>query len=176
MKMDKKNMFEEAYKEESDAIFRFCLIRVSSREQALDITQETFLRFWQTLTTGKKILNNKAFLFTIARRLVIDWYRKKKSLSLEDMASEEEDFVAPDKETSEENLFVGIEGRYVLDKIKELPSAYREPLYLRFVEDLSPPEIAKILGVSTNATSVRINRGMVELRKIVADNNDNIKK
>lgn len=174
--MDKKNMFEEAYKEESDAIFRFCLIRVSSREQALDITQETFLRFWQTLTTGKKILNNKAFLFTIARRLVIDWYRKKKSLSLEDMASEEEDFVAPDKETSEENLFVGIEGRYVLDKIKELPSAYREPLYLRFVEDLSPPEIAKILGVSTNATSVRINRGMVELRKIVADNNDNIKK
>lgn len=176
MKMDIKNMFEEAYKEESDAIFRFCLIRVSSREQALDITQETFLRFWKSLTAGEKILNNKAFLFTIARRLVIDWYRKKKSLSLEDMASGEEDFVPPDEETSEENLFVGIEGRYILDKIKELPSAYREPLYLRFVEDLSPPEIAKILGVSTNAASVRVNRGMMELRKIVTDNNDNIKK
>lgn len=172
--MDKKNMFEEAYKEESDAIFRFCLVRVSSREQALDITQETFLRFWESLSSDKKILNNKAFLFTIARRLVIDWYRKKKSLSMEDISRGEEDFTLPDEETSENNLFMGVEGRYMLNKIKELSSSYREPLYFRFVEDLSPPEIAKILGISTNAASVRINRGIIELRKIVTD--DNIKK
>lgn len=176
MKMDIKNMFEEVYKEESDAIFRFCLVRVSSREQAMDITQETFLRFWQSLSLDKKILNNKAFLFTIARRLVIDWYRKKKSLSIEDIEEGGEEFVLPDEETSEKNLFAGVEGRYVLDKIKELPDSYREPLYFRFVEDLSPPEIAEILGVSVNAASVRINRGIIELRKIVADDEKRTKK
>jgi len=66
------------YKADSDAIFRFCLVRVSDREQAMDITEETFLRLWKSLLDGKEILNNKAFLFTLARHLIIDWYRKKK--------------------------------------------------------------------------------------------------
>ena len=77
--------FKNIYEDESDTIFRFCLIRVSNREQALDITQETFLRLWKNMQEGKTILNNKAFLFTIAHRLIIDWYRKKKSFSLDKM-------------------------------------------------------------------------------------------
>ena len=74
--------FELIYRDKSDNIFRFCLIKVSDRDQALDITQETFLRLWQSLQSKEEIRNEKAFLFTIARRLIIDWYRKKKSLSI----------------------------------------------------------------------------------------------
>lgn len=165
MKPDIKHKFEKTYESESDAIFRFCLVRVSNREQALDITQETFLRLWQSLIEGKDILNNRAFLFTVARRLIIDWYRKKKSISFNDMDYDDEDpqFDPPDE--SSRSLFLGAEGRYLIDKINDLAPGYRQPIYLRFVEDLSPAEIAEILGISTNAASVRINRGLAELRK-----------
>jgi len=168
MKADINHTFETIYENESDIIFRFCLVRVSSREQALDITQETFLRLWKSLLEGKEILNDKAFLFTVAHRLIIDWYRKKKSLSLEGMMyNEKEDgYNVIDEKTTVSNLEFGAEGRYLLDKINLLSSSYRHPVYLRFVEDLSPGEIGNILGISANAVSVRINRGLIELKKI----------
>ena len=174
MEIDMNHTFQAIYENESDAIFRFCLIRVSDRDQAIDITQETFLRLWQSLTEKKKILNNRAFLFTIAHHLVIDWYRKKKSIPFKDMKDttfdDEEIEYDPVDEMTIKSLEVGAEGRYLIDKINELIPIYQQPVYLRFVEDLSPPEIAEILGISTNAASVRINRGLSELRKIAGYN------
>ncbi|MES3031716.1 MAG: RNA polymerase sigma factor [Patescibacteria group bacterium] len=167
MKSDDVTKFEQVYQGESDAIFRFCLVRVSNREQALDITQETFLRMWQTMLDGKEIFNDRAFLFTVARRLIIDWYRKKKSFSLEGMMSQDEktEYDPPDPKT-EDLIDVGAEARYLLEKIADLSEGYREAVYLHHVEDLSPGEIGGILGISANAASVRVNRGMAELRKI----------
>lgn len=157
--------FKKIYEEESDAIFRFCLVRVSSRDQALDITQETFLRLWKNLLEGKEIQNHKGFLFTITRNLIIDWYRKKKSVSLDNMIdNSEESFDFPDEKTSD-NMEYKIEGRYLLEKINKLTPIYKEPVYLRFVEDLLPSEIGNILNISANAVSVRINRGLEELQK-----------
>lgn len=177
MKANIIDSFKSTYDSESDAIFRFCLIRVSSREQALDITQETFLRFWQNLVQGKEIHNGKAFLFTVARRLIIDWYRKKKSVSLDKLMQKEGeggnyDFDVLD-ETTLDNIEVKAEGRYLLEKINQLRVSYQHPIYLRFVEGLSPPEIAEIMGISTNAASVRINRGIAELKKITGYKIDN---
>ena len=139
---------------------------VAARQQALDITQETFLRLWQSLQAEKEILHNKAFLFTVAHRLIIDWYRKKKSLSLEKIMYKdgEVEYDVMDIKTKD-SLDLVAEGRYLLSKISELPPAYQYPVYLRFIEGLSPPEIGDILGVSANAASVRVNRGLVELRK-----------
>jgi len=167
MKADIAGKFEKIYGEESDAIFRFCLARVSNREQALDLVQETFLRMWQSLLLGQDIKNNRAYLFTVAHRLVIDWYRKKKSVSLESIMYKDGDMerdVADEKTGS--GLEGGAEGRYLLDKINELSPTSRDPVYLSYVEGLSPGEIGDILGISANATSVRINRGIAELRKI----------
>lgn len=160
--------FNQTYEAEADAIFRFCLVRVSDREQALDLVQETFSRLWTTLTSGKEMSNSRAFLFTVAHRLIIDWYRKKKSLSLESMSNEEsgESYDQADEATLAVNLELGSEGRFLLEKIKELNPSYRQAVFLRFAEGLSPPEIGEILGISANAASVRINRGIRELRKL----------
>jgi len=162
--------FKKIYGEYSDSIFRFCLSRVSAREQALDLTQETFLRLWQTLLEEKPIKNQRAFLFTVAHRLIIDWYRKKKSYSLDKMMGEENSFFDPPDEKSTRQVELGAEGRYILEKINSLSDSNRDALYLRFVEDLSPEEIGKILGISANAASVRINRGLEELRKLMGYN------
>ncbi len=164
MEININNTFKKIYENESDAIFRFCLTRVSDRDQALDITQETFLRLWNNLLEEKKILNYRAFIFTIARNLIIDWYRKEKNISLDKMI-EDEGFDQVDNYAMK-NIETGIEGRYLVEKINELSPMNKDPVYLRFVEDLSPEEIGKILNISTNNASVRINRGLEELRKI----------
>ena len=168
MKTDLNYKFEKVYGSESDAIFRFCLTRVSNREQALDITQETFLRLWKTLLKGEDILNCRAFLFTVAHRLIIDWYRKKKSFSLDAIMYKDEDGEVkydPMDEKTMDSIELGAEGRYLVGKIEDLTQTSRDPIYLSFVEGLSPREIGDILGISANATSVRINRGLEELRK-----------
>jgi RNA polymerase sigma-70 factor (ECF subfamily) len=168
MQKDIAYTFEKIYGDESDAIFRFCLVRVSNREQALDIMQETFLRLWQSLSQKKDtILNTRAFLFTVAHNLIIDWYRKKKSISLDYIMykDEEIEYELVDETTQPSNLELKTEGRYLLDKINELTPTCRHPVYLRFVEGLSPPEIGSILGISSNAASVRVNRGLLELRR-----------
>jgi len=169
-----QSAFNQLFSAESDAIFRFCLTRVSDREQALDLVQETFLRLWKTMNEGTEVLNSRAFLFTVAHRLIIDWYRKKKPVSLDEEGEDGEDEHDPiDESTSSEALAMGAEGRYLMDKIQELNPSYRQAVYLRYVEGLSPPEIGDILGVSANAASVRINRGLNELRKIAGyDEND----
>ena len=166
MKTEIVRAFEEVYGAESDAIYRFCLVRVSGKDQALDIMQETFLRLWQNMLAEKNIANKKAFLFTIAHNLVIDWYRKKKSLSLENLGltGKEERYALPEGLVVS-NLEAGVEARYLLEKINELSPTYRTAVYLHFVEDLGPQEIGKILGISMNAASVRVNRGVKELRQ-----------
>lgn len=170
METNNEEIFKKIYANESDAIFRFCLVKVSDRQQALDITQETFLRLWKTLLGGKKLQNEKAFLFTVAYRLIVDWYRKKKSVSLDKMLdNENSSFDVVDDKAPDGVL--GTEGRYLLSKINELSPTNREPVYLRFVENMSPQEISYVLNISANVASVRINRGLEELRKITGYNN-----
>ena len=79
----KEQEFKAIYEESSDMIFRFCVVRVSDREQALDIVQETYMRLWKTMQNGESVDNIKAFLFTVAHRLIIDWYRKKLKIPIE---------------------------------------------------------------------------------------------
>ncbi len=158
--------FVELYQTQVDAVFRFCLFRIADREVALDLTEDTFTRFWQTLRDGRVYGNEKALLFITARHLIIDWYRRKKSLSLESLTGSAgiESFPAPDATWFEGELQA--EGRYLLSKISELDPIYQQVVYLRFVEDLRPQEIASILGESPNTISVRINRGIAELKKL----------
>ncbi len=159
--------FNDVYTKESDAIFRFCINRVSDRDQALDLTQETFTKYWKALLDGDVVDYPRTFLFTIARNSIIDWYRKKKSISLESLTDPETDEpYEPLSDDAANQLRLGAEGRFLVSKIHELGVGYRDAVYLRYVEGLSPPEIADILKLSINATSVRINRGIEELRRI----------
>ncbi|MDB5239268.1 MAG: polymerase sigma factor, sigma-70 family [Candidatus Parcubacteria bacterium] len=160
--------FDKLFQSEADAIFRFCVLRVSDREQARDLVQETFVRLWQTLQKGTEMTNARAFLFTVAHRLIIDWYRKKKAVSMESLSDEatDESYDPADEGTLPDNLELGSEGRFLMSKIKELNDSYRQAVFLRYAEGLSPPEIGKVLGISANAASVRVNRGIQELRQL----------
>ena len=164
-----EKVFGEIYGREADAIFRFCLLRTSDREVALDFTQDTFMRFWNSLVLEKDIKNHRTFLFTIARNVIIDWYRKKKAFSLEKMmeSAAADGRAAPIQLIAPENVETTVEAEYLVRKIRELPEPYSNAVYLRCVEELKPREISEILGESANVISVRISRGLEQLRNLL---------
>jgi RNA polymerase sigma-70 factor, ECF subfamily len=172
---NKKQDFEKIYSKEADAIFRYVISRVSNRQEAIDIVQDAFLKFWQAFIGERDIKNTRSFLFTITRNNIIDWYRKRKYLSLEALAESDEDsgtVEIPDEKSFNE-IEISAEASLILKAMNKLSPKYKETIHLRFVGDLPPSEISEILGITPNAVSVRLNRGLEELRKILKINEKN---
>lgn len=164
MQQGELTQFEQMYKDTADMVFRFCLVKVSDREVALDLTQEAFTRLYQAMRAGNVLGHPKAWLFVVLKNLIIDWYRKKKPISLEKMMEKDEGAFEPADEGSSEGIALSAEARLVIRTFEKLSDDFREVLYLRYVEELEPKEIAHMLGITTNLVSVRMSRGMEELR------------
>lgn len=158
-----KAYFLQIYDTYASDIYRFCFLKVSSREQAEDLTQEVFTRFWQALREGTVMRSERALLYTMARNLVIDWYRKKKESSLDILTESGIEFAGD----SGEDVQVAAEMAEALKAVNELDEPSREALLMRYVEGFSPKEIASLTGESANAVSVRLNRAIKKVRAIM---------
>lgn len=161
--MEKEQQFINAYKEHADALFRYCYLRVSDRELAKDLLQSVCLRAWQFVQKGGTIDNMRAFLFTTAHNLVIDEYRKKKTVSLDALSEEGFEVASEQKGNPGDRL----DGERAIAFLRAIPKMYREAIYMQYVEGLSIKEIAEITGESENNISVRIHRGLQKLRSIM---------
>lgn len=164
--MSDNDTFTEWYTSLSDPLFRYCYFRIYDRERSVEIVQEAFARIWKELVKGTEIQNGRALLYRIVRNLIIDDSRKKKSLSLETL---HEMGFEPSEDPSEAQVDL-IDAKQILQKLDLLDEAYREVLLLRYVDQLKPKEIAEVLGESSNVISVRIYRGLKQLREIVHTN------
>lgn len=157
--------FLEMHDSFSDEIFRFCLSKTRNRDLALDITQETFMKTWDYLRSGKSIDMARAFLYRTARNLIIDHARKKQTLSLDAMFNDDaptEDI--PDTSTIPKGS--AVDQQFMIDKLKQLPEQHFEILTLRFIQELTIPEISKIYKESENTISVRIHRAIKLAQKL----------
>lgn len=155
-----KQQFLEAYDAYADGLYRFCLMKVSNPEKAEDLVQDTFTRFWQSIREGQMPDNPRAFLYTLARNRVIDWYRKKKETSLDVLQASGLDFAGSGMAEIED----AAEMTRLLEVIRGLDEPSREVLLLRFMEGWTPAEIAELNGESANAVSVRLNRALAKVR------------
>src|SRR3989344_8041053 len=106
-----------AFEQYSDELFRHCALRLRDRERAVELTQECFLRAWDYVHKGGTIEQMRPFLYRTLRHLIIDEYRKKKSVSLEKMVegtdASVEDLLPPDQSNTLEaagGRFNGIRG------------------------------------------------------------------
>ena len=139
---------EKAY----DKIYRYVYFRVSDRMIAEDITQETFLRFLGK--NGALHEYDIKYLYTIARNLCIDEYRRVKP---EPITEEIEEMPAPEG-ISEESIMV----RQALSKLSEED---REIILLRHVNGEDAGTISKALGISRFALYRRLKAAEDRLRK-----------
>jgi RNA polymerase sigma-70 factor (ECF subfamily) len=168
---DATSYFEGIFSEYSDEVFRFCITKVPSREEAVDITQDVFGRLWQYIQSGTLPTNPRALLYKMIRNKIIDRYRTKKpSLSLDSPD------VSIDNLDSTEDASIEIDQTFDADRIMnlldELSPTHREVLVLRYLDDLSVAEIAQLLDVSPNTVSIRIHRAAKELKNLVIESDN----
>lgn len=152
--------FLQLYERHADALYRHCYFRTSDREVAEDIAHETFARMWEYLAEGNTADNPKAFLYRIAGNLVIDHYRRKKSISLDTLAEEGFD----PKGAGEEAVTGEAEGAEALALLAHLPERDRTLVTMRYIDGLSVTEIAGLVEETPNAVSVRIHRAIAKLK------------
>lgn len=161
--------FLDSYRAYSDEIFRFVFFKLSDREKAKDIVQDTYMRTWVFISRDGKIDNMRAFLYKTAGNIVIDEYRRQsrrdnKNESLETLS---EEFGYDPGFDDTDSLIDKLDGRQVMGMIKELPEVYAEVVFLRYVENKNIPEIAELVGRPDNTVSVQLNRGLKKLREMI---------
>lgn len=161
------DQFMEYYEKYSDDIFRFCMVKTRNRELSLDITQDTFTKFWEYIIKGSEIENERPLLYRIAGNLVIDNYRKKKDILVEDFSDGTyQDHLIFDNQKNMENI---IDGEKAITLLHKLPKSTREIINLRFIHDFSITEIAKTVKRDPKTVSVYLHRGLKQLREILEE-------
>lgn len=139
--------------EQYDKIYRYCYFKVRHCQTAEDITQETFLRFFNrnlSLDSSKEL----PYLYTIARNLCIEEYRK---------GSKEKVYELND-ELSYDPTEEWIDGITMKNLIFKLPQDEQELLLLRYANDVPITSICKITGLSRFAIYRKTSRILAYLK------------
>lgn len=153
--------FGELYDRYARRIFLFISAKIQNRPQAEDILQEVFLKAWRGLD-GLKMeqLNFSAWLYRIASNTINDHFRRHyRQPPTMELLDNMEIPAAEDKPSNEEDL------EAVKRAVSTLPAQYRQVLELRFFEDFSPEETAKILKRSNLAVRLLQHRALSKLRR-----------
>ena len=132
--------------EQYDKVYRYCYFKVHDKRLAEDLTQETFLRYFMQhsyIHRGKQL----AYLYTIARNLCIDYYRRHQEEGL--------------KEEIAENPMEGVENSLQLRMAQEL-------ILLRYVNEVSIKEICRIMGMSRSSIYRMEQEALERLRKMLS--------
>lgn len=166
-KVPVKLRFKEAYDEHADALFRFAFYKLSDREKAKDVVQDTFVKVWEYMASseqadGVEIGNIKALLYRIATNAIIDNYRKKKELSLDSLM--DDGFDRGDSHHSHDAIIDESEADLVIKSIHALEAEDRSVILMRYIDGLTVKEIASITGQRENTVSVRIHRALKMLK------------
>jgi len=155
-------------------LLRYLLFLTGNREMAEDLFQEVWMR---VLVRGGQFNGQARFetwLFTIARNLVIDQRRKRTMSSLDELVECGDDdrpmsFEIADGEPTPFDRFASLEDReLVAAALLELDTLHREVLVLRFHEELSLEEIAKVTRAPLSTVKSRLYRGLAMIKPKLA--------
>lgn len=132
--------------------------RCSAAEVA-DLSQETFARIYESAQRERPLLV-KAFLFQIARNLMIDHLRKQNVVPLETIAEFEWANLPDDKPSSERQAAARQELRLLQSALDDLPPRCRKIVVMQRVDGLSQKEIAGQLGITVETVQTQLAKGM----------------
>lgn len=152
----------ERYRE---VVFAYALARLRSRDEAEDLTQETFVRAFAGLERLRSLASWEAWLMRILRNLCNDALRRKRVRRAEVL---DEEWAAPGP--SPEAAVLRADGDRRLDAaIANLPEKYRVPLAMHYRSRLTYGEIALALGVPQSTVRGRLATALHLLRNRLGD-------
>lgn len=153
--------FVELVGRHQDRVFRFVLRMTGARDEAMDLTQETFMKAWQAMPRWRPDAQFGTWLLQIARNGALDLLRRRGIVGFEPL---EEDAPIRDRAPGPEHQ-MRTRQRYELleTALQAIAVEHREVLLLREVEELSYAEIAETLGVAEGTVKSRIARARAAL-------------
>jgi RNA polymerase sigma-70 factor (ECF subfamily) len=153
-----EDQLELAVRQYAQLVYRISYSVLRNHHDAEDATQETFVRVLRARRNLAKVDDPKSWLARIAWRVAVDRRRKSTEVPLESATEEAVSKLQAHLASAEEG-FLGQEMSEILDVlVAALPSRLRDPLTLSTVQELSPAEIAKLLGMGEAAVRSRIFR------------------
>lgn len=140
-------------------VYRYCLYRTNSAPDAQDLTAQIFLAALEALPRYRQEAHFAAWLFSIARRKVTDYYRRQSHVPLDEatLPPIQTDF-AMDIETSQRR-------EQLLKLVQALGEEERELIYLRYVAELSFAEMAAMLRKNEEAVKKTLYRLIARLKR-----------
>ena len=171
LKRQEAGLLDELIVRYQHRLLRYLLFLTGNREMSEDLFQEVWMR---VLTRGGQF-NGKArfetWLFTIARNLVIDLRRKRTMASLDELFETGNDDdrpmnieVADHHPSPFESLSSYEDREHVAAALLQLDTLYREVLVLRFHEELTLEEIAKVTRAPLSTVKSRLYRGLAAIK------------
>ncbi|APA00842.1 MULTISPECIES: RNA polymerase sigma factor [Flavobacterium] len=158
-------------KRHESKIYGFIYSKVSDRDVANDIFQDTFIKVIKTLKSNSYNEEGKflPWVMRIAHNLIIDYFRKNKKMPLYRETEEFSVFsIMTDDTLTIENQLIANQVELDIQKlIEELPEDQKEVLVMRMYKDMSFKEISEITGVSINTSLGRMRYALMNLRKVI---------
>jgi RNA polymerase sigma-70 factor (ECF subfamily) len=138
------------------SVFRIAYGYTGSYEDSEDISQDVFLRLYQSNKTFKNDEHMKAWLIRVTINaskglMRTPWKKRKEILTLRDI--------------EDRPYYDDVTERELFDCVMRLPENYRTVVCLYYYEDYSTKEIAKIMKISVTAVTTRLSRAREELKK-----------
>jgi RNA polymerase sigma-70 factor (ECF subfamily) len=168
-KAGNKRAFEQIVLEFEKSVYKFCFRFFGNEEDAMDVTQEVFIKVYRALPNFEGRSSLKTWLYRIASNTCLTLASKKKK--------EKESFLksivkwwTEDKSETPETLSIEQENReqikrIVNQKISKLSENYRIPLILKDIEGMPIDRIAEVLDIPSGTVKSRINRGRKQLQE-----------
>ena len=160
-----KSAFEELVTQYQSKVFSLCMGLVSNREDALDLTQEVFIKIYRNAKSFKGDSKLSTWIYRITKNTCIDFLRKEKRITLEELP----DFAADPAPSPFETVAALEDREKVRAAIAKLPVNFRSVLLMREYADLSYEEIASAAEISVGTVKSRISRARAMLYKILSE-------
>lgn len=149
-----KELFLQTYEKNSKTIYTVAYNYLKNSDDAAEITQETFMKFYTYEESFKDDEHIKAWLIRVDINLCKNHLRNRKKFSDEPIPDD-----IPSKEEEQNND--------LLEIVMKLPEKYRIPVHLFYYEDYSLKQIADVLDLTEGTVKTRLKRGREKLQKIL---------
>lgn len=150
------NAFGTLVRRYQDRLYRFILRMVGSRDEALELTQEVFLKAWQALPGWRPEAQFRTWLFSIASNAATDSLRRRKVVEFVPL---DEEYDVPGEASDPARQLQAKQRLRALEAaLSRLPDDQREIVLLREIEDMSYSDISATLGISEGTVKSRLAR------------------
>ena len=149
-------------------IYQYIYYKTGSANEAEDLTAQVFLRAWEAISGYEwRDYPFSAWLFRIARNLVVDYHRARRDTVTLDGPEDRAEIRPDDDDAPEKSLQALFTSQQLQQAVSQLTEEQQEVIILRFIEGYSTAEIAVLMGKREGAVRGLQFRGLATLRELI---------